>query len=188
MSGKVHCNNLFKLLFFEHLIHLYDSSFKKYIPIFRHPVSSSRGNQDYHIISCLCSCLFCSCYQVVSDSFVIPWAVAHQAPLSMGFSRQEYWGRLPRPPAGDLPDPGIEPGSPTVQEDFLPSGPPGKPYNPYLRITLFRIQINSVHLLTFRKQCICQCIVFSFRKVSTIAHKVKCKQAAQPRHCLCNLT
>ena len=41
--------------------------------------------------------------------FVAPWTVAHQAPLSMGFSRQEYWSGLPRPPPGDLPDPGLEP-------------------------------------------------------------------------------
>ena len=44
--------------------------------------------------------------------FVTPWTVAHQAPLSMGFSWQEYWSGLPFPSAGDLPDPGIEPGSP----------------------------------------------------------------------------
>ena len=43
--------------------------------------------------------------------FVTPWTVALQAPLSMGFSRQEYWGGLPCPPAGDLPDPGTEPSS-----------------------------------------------------------------------------
>ena len=41
--------------------------------------------------------------------FEVPWTVAHQAPLSMGFSRQEYWSGLPRPPPGDLPDPGTEP-------------------------------------------------------------------------------
>ena len=43
--------------------------------------------------------------------FVTPWAVAHQAPPSMGFSRQEYWSGVPFPPPGDLPDPGIEPAS-----------------------------------------------------------------------------
>ena len=48
------------------------------------------------------------------------WTVAHQAPLSMGFSRQEYWGGLPCPPPGDLPNPGIEPGSPALQADSLP--------------------------------------------------------------------
>ena len=53
-----------------------------------------------------------------------PWTVAHQAPLSMGFSRQEYWSGSPFPPPGDLPDPGIEPGSPTLQADALPSEPP----------------------------------------------------------------
>ena len=46
--------------------------------------------------------------------FVTPWTVAHQAPLSMGFSRQEYWSGLPWPPPGDLPDPGIEPVSPAL--------------------------------------------------------------------------
>ena len=53
--------------------------------------------------------------------------VAHQAPLSMGFSRQEYWSGLPFPSPGDLPDPGIEPRSPTLQADALTSEPPGKP-------------------------------------------------------------
>ena len=55
-----------------------------------------------------------------------PWTVAHQAPLSMGFSRQEYWSGLPFPSPGDLPDPGIEPRSSTLQADALPSEPPGK--------------------------------------------------------------
>ena len=58
--------------------------------------------------------------------FVTSWTVAHQAPLSMGFSRQEYCNELPFPSPGDLPDPGIEPGSPTLQADSLPSEPPGK--------------------------------------------------------------
>ena len=48
-----------------------------------------------------------------------PWTVAYQASLSMGFSRQEYWSGLPVPSPGDLPDPGIEPGSPTLQADPL---------------------------------------------------------------------
>ena len=55
-----------------------------------------------------------------------PWTVALQAPLSMGFSRQEYWSGLPFPSPGDLPDPGIEPRSPTWQADALTSAPPGK--------------------------------------------------------------
>ena len=49
-----------------------------------------------------------SCVRV----FMTPWTVAHQAPLSTEFSRQEYWSQLPFPPPGDFPDPGIEPESP----------------------------------------------------------------------------
>ena len=52
-------------------------------------------------------------------TLAITWTVACQAPLSMGFSRQEYWSGLPFPSPGDLPDPGIEPGSPTLQVDSL---------------------------------------------------------------------
>ena len=58
---------------------------------------------------------------------MIPRTVAHQAPPSMKFSRQEYWSGLPFPFPGDLPDPGIEPQSPALQADALPSEPPGKP-------------------------------------------------------------
>ena len=57
--------------------------------------------------------------------FATPWTVAYQAPPSMGFSRQEYWSGLPFPSPGDLPDPGIEPWSPTFQADALTSEPPG---------------------------------------------------------------
>ena len=59
--------------------------------------------------------------------FVIPWTVAHQAPQSLEFSRQEYWSGLPFPSPGDLPNPGIKPRSPTLQADSLPSEPAGKP-------------------------------------------------------------
>ena len=58
--------------------------------------------------------------------FVTPWTVACQAPLSMGFPRQEYWSGLPFPSPGDLPDPGIKPGSPALQADSLPPEPSGK--------------------------------------------------------------
>ena len=60
-------------------------------------------------------------------SGVYAYPGTHQAALSMGFSRQEYWSGLPFPPPVDLPDPGIEPGSPTLQADSLPSELPGKP-------------------------------------------------------------
>ena len=55
------------------------------------------------------------------------WNVAHHTPLSMGFSKQGYWTGLSCTPPGDLPDPGIEPGSPALQADSLHSAPPGKP-------------------------------------------------------------
>ena len=51
--------------------------------------------------------------------FATPWTVAHQAPLSLGFSRQEYWSGSPFPSPGDLPDPGIKPGSLALQVDSL---------------------------------------------------------------------
>ena len=56
-----------------------------------------------------------------------PWAVAHQAPPSMEFSRQDYWSGLPFPSPGDLPDPGIEPRSPALRPAALLSEPPGNP-------------------------------------------------------------
>ena len=68
-------------------------------------------------------CALCS---VMADS-VTPWSVARQAPLSMEFSRQEYWRGEPFPSTGDLLDLGVEPGSPTLQADSLPTEPPGKP-------------------------------------------------------------
>ena len=58
--------------------------------------------------------------------FATLWTVAYQAPPSMGFSRQEYWSGLPFPSPGDPPNPGIEPRSPRLQADTLPSEPPGK--------------------------------------------------------------
>ena len=65
-----------------------------------------------------CCCVVLS-HLVVSDS-CDPWTVAHQAPLFMGVSRQEYWSGLPFPSPGDRPDPGIEPRSPALQADSLP--------------------------------------------------------------------
>ena len=56
----------------------------------------------------------------MSNSFATPWTAAHQAPLSMGFFRQEYWSELPSPSPGDLPDPGIQPASLALQVDSLP--------------------------------------------------------------------
>ena len=66
-------------------------------------------------------------HSVESNSFACPWTVAHQAPLSKGFSQQEYWSGLPCLPPGDLPDPGIEPMSPALQADSLPLDHQGSP-------------------------------------------------------------
>ena len=56
-----------------------------------------------------------------------PWTIACKAPLSKGFPRQEYWSELPFPSPGDLPNPGIEPRSPALQADSLPTELQGKP-------------------------------------------------------------
>ena len=78
--------------------------------------------QRYEPVMCVCVC------SVVSDS-ATPWTVAHQAPLSMGFFRQESWSGLPFPPSGDLPDPGIEHStlmSSALSGEFF-TAPPRKP-------------------------------------------------------------
>ena len=62
---------------------------------------------------------------VMSDS--VPWTAAHQAPLTMEFSRQEWWSGLPFPSPGDLPDPGVESRSSVLQADSLPTEPPEQP-------------------------------------------------------------
>ena len=61
--------------------------------------------------------------------FATPWTVAYQGPLSMGFSRQEYKSGLPFPSPGALPNLGIEPGSPALRAEALPSETPGKPHS-----------------------------------------------------------
>ena len=73
-----------------------------------------------------CAVLGCA---VISNSLPPPWTIARQVPLSIGFSRQEYWSGLPCPPPGDLPNPGIKPRSPALQGDSLLSEPPGRPKN-----------------------------------------------------------
>ena len=85
------------------------------------------------------------------DSEIL-WTLACQAPLSMKFSRQEYWSELPFPSPGDLPDPGIEPRAPSLQADSLLSEPPGKPlvYNRVVQLlsqstwNIFITKRNSV--------------------------------------------
>ena len=103
--------------------------------------SSSNNSHDHenHGQGCVCVCVcvyvcvyVCVCvFSCFSHTHlcVILWTTAHPSPLSMGFSRQEYWSELPCSPPGDLPNPGIEPGSSALQADSLPSEPPGKPKN-----------------------------------------------------------
>ena len=74
------------------------------------------------LVAVICGLVTKSC-----PTLVTPWTVARQVPLSMGFSRQEYWSGLPFPSPGDLLDPGIEPRSPALQADFLPTELLGKP-------------------------------------------------------------
>ena len=75
--------------------------------------------------------------------FATSWTVAHQAPPSMGFSRQEYWSGLPFPSPGDLPDPGIEPGSPASQADTLTSEPSGKSQKTF-NLEISELSINQI--------------------------------------------
>ena len=74
-------------------------------------------------VVCICVCV-CAC-SVVSNYFATPRTVACQDPLTMEFSRQEYWSGLPCPPPGDLPDPGIKPVSPPLAGGLFTTAPPG---------------------------------------------------------------
>ena len=76
-----------------------------------------------------------SCVQL----FATPWTVAYQTSPFLGFSRQEYWNGLPFPSPGDLPNPGIDPVSPVLQADALPSEPPGKS-------RMLKLPCNCTHL------------------------------------------
>ena len=82
--------------------------------------------------------------EVMSDSFVIPWTVTHQAPLSLGFPRQEYWSWLPFPSPGYLPDTGFEPMSAAWQADSLP----GKPVSRSIRKTKNIQTLNIICIVT----------------------------------------
>ena len=79
--------------------------------------------------------------------FVTPWTVAYRALPSMGFSRQEYWSGLLFPSPVDLPNPGMEPGSPALQTDALPSKPPGKPhYDANFQANRFSLLFSTLFL------------------------------------------
>ena len=74
----------------------------------------------------------------MSDSFENPWTIAHQVPLSIGFSRQEYWSGLPFPSPGDFPGPGIKPVSLALAGRFSTTEPPGKLLEIYKEIEHYK--------------------------------------------------
>ena len=78
---------------------------------------------------------------VVSDIFATSLTIAPQAPLSMGFLRQEYWSGLPFPSPEDLPNPGIKPASPVLQAKFLPLNHQGNPNQHYVFILSLFVQV-----------------------------------------------
>ena len=77
--------------------------------------------------------------------FVTPWTAACQAPLSMGFSQQEYWSGLPFSPPRDLPDPGIKPASPSLAGRFFTTKPRRKPFSPSTHATFFSIIFITIY-------------------------------------------
>ena len=92
----------------------------------------------------------------MSDSFATPWTVVCQAPLSMGFSWQEYWRALPFPSPGDLSHPEIEPVSPVIpalQADSLPTEPLGKPLCEADTKTIDRRKIDKLDFIKIKKFC-----------------------------------
>ena len=89
-----------------------------------------KGSIPQEVFLCGCMCVH-ACTLSLIQLFVTPWTGAHQAPLSMEFSRQEYWSGVPCPPPGDLPDSGIETLSScvsSVASESLTTSPPGKPW------------------------------------------------------------
>ena len=86
----------------------------------------------------------------MSDSFVSAWTVACQAPLSMGFCRQEYWSGLPFSPLGELPDSGVQPTSSVsfaLADKFFTTQPPGKP-----KELIVKLNLNIPNLVQFEKK------------------------------------
>ena len=91
------------------------------------------------------------------NSFATPRTIAHQAPLFMGFPRQEYWSMLPFSPLSDSPNPGVEPASPALAGRFFTTEPPGKPRN---MTSLFHIIKGSDSLRSryvCRNNALCAC-------------------------------
>ena len=115
-----------------------------------------------YICVCIWLCIrVCVCVYVcvlVAQScrlFVTSWTVAHQTPLSVEFSRQEYWSGLLFPSPEDLPDSGIEPGSLALQADSLLSEPPRKPH--MCLSVLVIVQMCGTNVPVYLSPCICTC-------------------------------
>ena len=88
---------------------------------------------------CVCVYIFCCCRPVTKwGLFVTPWTVAHQAPLSMGFSKQEYYSGLPFLPPEDLPDPGIKPVFSALAVDSLPLSQQGSLFTHISKTTIVK--------------------------------------------------
>ena len=106
--------------------------------------------------------------------FATPWTVAHQAPLSMEFSRQQYWSGLLYPSPEDCPDPGIKTRSPTLQADSLPSEPPGK-QGSSIKIQSPRFSLGAAHVARF---------LLGPTKIPDSQRKagVQCKQVSLHKH------
>ena len=96
-------------------------SFDEFSKIERSGPPTRGGPRGALIPGLVCACLVTQSARL----FETPWTAAHQAPLSMRFPRQEHWSGWPFPPPGDLPNPGMEPGSPASRVHSLPSEPPG---------------------------------------------------------------
>ena len=101
----------------------------------------------------------------------------HQAPPSMGFSRQEYWSGLPSPSSGDLPQPGIKPMSPTLAGGFFTFEPPGKPITNILRCSAHRApsEMDASGACVFRGIIKCQ----KGQVIETYGSQIRCNSAME---------
>ena len=102
-------------------------------------------NLDHCVCVCVCGCVCKSLSRV--QLFVTPWTATRQIPLSLGILQASIGSGLPCPPPGDLPNPGIEPRSPTLQVDSLPAELPGKPWSPCIFGSILWLESSSLHVV-----------------------------------------
>ena len=134
---------------------------------------------------------------MVCDSFVTPWTVACQSPLAMGFSKKEYWSRLPFPLLWDLPDPGIEPMFPALAGRFFTTEPPGQPYFlysvknsaamnilthsylwPWVRVSLGCLGLDQLYQRVFNM--ITNCVIVHLLSCLTLSNPKDCSTPGYP--------